>query len=69
MESFSLLYVAIDYYYINMKPYKILRTKGTPLKKARVLAPLKKPKLPFVFFKNSFTPPKGEINLNNQGDC
>jgi hypothetical protein len=65
MESFSLLYVAIAYYNINMKPYKILKTKGTPLKKARVLAPLKKIKMPYVFFKNSFTPPKGEINLKD----
>ena len=48
-----------------MKPYKILKTKNAFPKKAKVLGPLKKPNIPLLFFKNSFTPPKGEIKLNN----
>ena len=49
-----------------MKPYKIIKTKGKFPRKAKILAPLEKHKIPFVFFKNSFTPPKGKIVLPNQ---
>jgi hypothetical protein len=49
-----------------MKPYKIIKTIGTLPKKAKVLTPLKKPIIPFVFFKNSFTPSKSKIVLPNQ---
>lgn len=49
-----------------MKPYKIIKTLGKLPKKAKVLTPLKKQRVPLVFFKNSFTPPKGKVVLPDQ---
>lgn len=48
-----------------MKPYKIIKTKGIKPKKTKVLVPLNNPKIPFTFFKKVFTPPKGEVYLND----
>ena len=44
-----------------MKPYKIIKNKNNYLKKPKILGPLKRIKLPFVFFKDTFTPSKGKI--------
>lgn len=49
-----------------MKPYKIIKTKGKLPKKAKILSPLQKHKIPLVFFKNVFTPNKAKIILANQ---
>lgn len=48
-----------------MKPYKIIKTKGRFPKKAKILSPLEKCKIPLVFFRKVFTPPKGKIILPN----
>lgn len=49
-----------------MKPYKIIKSAGKSIKKAKIICPLKKNKIPLFFLKNCFTPNKNEIILPNQ---
>lgn len=44
-----------------MKPYKIIKSKGPNLKKAKLVGILKAPKVPLYFIKNCHTPPKAAV--------
>jgi hypothetical protein len=52
-------------YYIKarmIKPYKII-TSEKPIKKKKVIGPMRIPKIPLTFFSLVHTPPKSELGL------